>query len=63
MFARYNSRPVSDMVIDILYLRISRNVPCSRPLPLPSPLPLLSIVFNFSRDDYNTQEKLKTKVI
>ena len=39
IFARYNSRPVSDMVIDILHLRISIMYLVRPPSPPPPPPP------------------------
>ena len=46
----------------IRHLHISHNTPCLPPPP-PKKKMCMRIVFNFSWDHYNAQEKLKTKVM
>lgn len=55
---RYKKRNVKFLKHAIRYFHISHNAPC-----LLNKYCILSIVFNFSLDSFNTQEKWKTKIM
>ena len=50
-------------VVVIYHFHIDHNAPCLSPSPPPPKKRCMTIVFDFSYDDRNTQEKLEAMVI